>query len=133
MESSVFTAKVPKDLDLRFKEKKHCIKNPRPAQDGDYISYRWTVKNLPAVKHEAGAVSPYPYVMLAPNRFKFDDFEGDLRSWKDFGSWYANLYKGLDKLPPDRVAFFKDLVKDVPDTTKRSKNCMNTCKRTSAM
>jgi hypothetical protein len=53
--------------------------------------------------------------MLAPNRFKYDDFEGDLSTWKDFGIWYANLYKGLDKLPPDRVAFFKDLVKNIPD------------------
>ncbi|HEY1199836.1 MAG TPA: transglutaminase domain-containing protein, partial [Niastella sp.] len=103
-----------------YKEKNTTIK-PETAEEGDYKTYRWTIKNLPAIKHEAGAVSPYPYVMLAPNRFKFDDFEGDLSSWKNFGSWYANLYKGLDKLPPDRVAFFKDMVKDIPDNHDKIK------------
>jgi hypothetical protein len=120
VESSVFTAKVPKDLDLRFKEKNISIK-PETAVEGDYKTYRWTIKNLPAIKHETGAGSPYPYVMLAPNRFKFDDFEGDLSSWKNFGTWYANLYKGLDKLPADRIAFFKDMVKDIPDNHDKIK------------
>ena len=118
VESSVFTAKVPKDLDLRFKEKNIALK-PETGEEGNYKWYRWTVKNLPAVKYEAGSVSPYPYVMLAPNRFKFDDFEGDLSSWKSFGTWYGNLYKGLDKLPADRVAFFNDMVKDAPDNREK--------------
>lgn len=120
VESSVFTVKVPKDLDLRYKEKNIVLK-PETAVEGDYKTYRWTVKNLPAIKHEAGSVSPYPYVMLAPNRFKFDDFEGDMSSWKNFGSWYANLCKGLDKLPADRVAFFKEMVKDIPDNHDKIK------------
>jgi hypothetical protein len=118
VESSVFTAKVPKDLDLRYKEKNIVLK-PETGEDGNYKWYRWSVKNLPAVKYEAGSVSPYPYVMLAPNRFKFDDFEGDLSTWKSFGAWYGNLYKGLDKLPADRVAFFNDMVKDAPDNYEK--------------
>ncbi|OQP40882.1 hypothetical protein A4H97_14835 [Niastella yeongjuensis] len=118
VESSVFTAKVPKDLDLRYKEKNTTLK-PETGEDGNYKWYRWSVKNLPAVKYEAGSVSPYPYVMLAPNRFKFDAFEGDLSTWKGFGMWCANLWKGLDKLPADRVAFFNDLVKDAPDNYEK--------------
>ncbi len=118
VESSVFTAKVPKDLDLRYKEKNIALQ-PEIAAEGNYKIYRWLVKNLPAVKYEAGSVSPYPYVMLAPNRFKFDAFEGDLSTWKGFGDWCANLWKGLDKLPADRVAFFNDLVKDAPDNYEK--------------
>lgn len=120
VEQSVFTARVPKDLDLRYKAKNIALK-PETGEDGNYKWYRWTVKNLPAVKHEAGSVSPYPYVMLAPNRFRFDDFEGDLSTWKNFGTWYSDLYKGLDKLPPDRVAFFNDLVKNVPGEREKIK------------
>jgi hypothetical protein len=118
VESSVFTAKVPKDLDLRYKEKNITLK-PETGEEGNYKWYRWSVKNLPAVKYEAGSVSPYPYVMLAPNRFKFDAFEGDLSTWKGFGAWCANLWKGLDKLPADRAAFFNDLVKDAPDNYEK--------------
>src|ERR1044072_3259506 len=41
VESSVFTAKVPKNLDLRFKEKNISIK-PETAEEGDYKTYRLT-------------------------------------------------------------------------------------------
>ncbi len=120
VESSVFTARVPKDLDLRFKEKNITIK-PETSMEGEYKTYRWTVRNLPAVKYEAGSVSPYPYVMLAPNRFKFDEYEGDMSTWKDFGTWLYNLNKGLDKLPADRVAFFRNMVKNIADDHEKIK------------
>jgi hypothetical protein len=118
VESSVFTAKVPNNLDLRYKEKNIVLK-PEIESAGNYKLYRWRVKNLPALKYEAGSVNPYPYVMLAPNRFKYDAFEGDLSTWKSYGAWCASLWKGLDKLPADRVAFFNDLVKDAPDNYEK--------------
>ncbi|MBO9201824.1 MULTISPECIES: DUF3857 domain-containing protein [Niastella] len=120
VESSVFTAKVPKDLDLRYKEKNITLQ-PEIGELGNYKTYRWSVKNLPALKHEAGSVNPYPYVMLAPTRFKYDAFEGDLSTWKGFGAWCGSLWKGLDKFPADRVAFFNDLVKDAPNNYEKTR------------
>jgi hypothetical protein len=45
--------------------------------------------------------------------------EGDFTSWKSYGAWYKQLYKGLDELPEDRKAFFRNLVKDA--STDREK------------
>ena len=67
------------------------------------------------IKDEEGSVDPryrYPAVFLAPNKFKMDDFEGDMSSWKNFGLWEASLLKGLDILPEERKKFFKELVKN---------------------
>lgn len=118
IESSTFTAKVSRNLDLRFKEKNTSLK-PETGEDDKTKWYKWSVKDLPSMENEEGSANKYPYVMLAPNRFKYEDYEGDLSSWKSFGQWYANLNKGLDVLPPDRVAFFKEMVKDAPDNKEK--------------
>jgi hypothetical protein len=118
IQSSTFTAKVPLNMEVRFKEKNISLK-PETGGDDKYKWYKWSVKDLKTLDNEDGSDNKYPYIMMAPNRFKYDDYEGDLSSWKSFGQWYANLNKGLDVLPPDRVAFFKDLVKDAPNNREK--------------
>ncbi len=81
-----------------------------------------SVNNLPVIEYESGAVSfesRYPCIILAATRFKMDDYEGDMTSWKNLGIWYNSLHKGLDQLPEDRKAFLKDLVKDAKDDREK--------------
>jgi transglutaminase-like putative cysteine protease len=117
VEMSVFTAKVPKDLDLRYKEKNVQLK-PEVSEDAKSKIYKWTVSNLSPVENEEGAVSyesRFPSIQLAPNKFSLYGYTGDISSWKSFGQWLGTLYKGLDELPEPRKAFFRDMVKDIPD------------------
>lgn len=110
---STFTARVLKGLDLRYKEKNVQLK-PVVSEDGNYKQYQWTVSDMKAMAYEEGASkyeSSYPSIQLAPNRFSYYNHEGELTSWKKFGSWISNLYKGLDELPPERKDFFTNLVK----------------------
>ena len=96
VESSDYTASVPSDLDLRFKAKNINI-TPAITSNGKYKYYHWEVKNLTAINKEEGAASrgsAYPQVLIAPNKFSMDGNEGDLTSWKSFGSWYSNLARG---------------------------------------
>jgi len=123
VQNSSFTAKVPADLDLRFKEKNIDIK-PVVSQADKYKTYTWSVKNRPALEYEENAgsyYSRYPVVQLAPNHFKIYDVEGDMSSWKNFGSWEYGLIKGLEELPEDRKAFFKDLVKNAGSDREKIK------------
>lgn len=116
VQRSNFTVKVPKDLDLRYKEKNIKLA-PKISEDGQYRQYNWSVANLPPVEDETGAVnyrSRFPCILLAPNRFSVYGNQGDFTSWKTYGAWYKQLYKGLDELPEDRKAFFRNLVKDAP-------------------
>lgn len=109
---STFEAKVPPDLDLRYKNVHTGIK-PVIGGDAKFKTYAWTVDKLPPVKYEEGTGEYQGVaVSLAPNRFKMQDYEGDMSTWKGFGAWEYNLEKGLNVLPGDRVAFFKELTRD---------------------
>jgi len=123
LEIASFIAKVPKDLDLRYKEQNISLK-PEVTEEGKYKIYKWTVSNLSPIENEEGAVSAesrFPAIRLAPNRFAYYGYTGDCSSWKSFGEWIGNLYKGLDELPEARKNFFRDLVKDIPDETQKIK------------
>ena len=112
VESSGFTAKVPKNMDLRYKEQSVHLK-PEIVENGDYKTYNWTTRNIRPVEYEEGSVSyesRYPKVVLAPNKFKMDNYEGDMSSWEKFGLWETNMQKGLEILPEDRRTFFKEMV-----------------------
>lgn len=127
VQQSSFTAKVPKNLDLRYKEKNIKL-DPKITEDEKYKTYEWSVNNLPVIEYESGAVSyesRYPRIILAATRFKMDDYEGDMTSWKNLGIWYNSLHKGLDQLPEDRKAFLKDLVKDAKDDREKVKIIYN--------
>jgi len=120
---SSYTVKVPKDMDLRYKEKNIKLA-PQISEDGSYRLYKWSVANLPPIEDEAGAVengSRYPCILLAPNHFSYFGNEGELTSWKSFGEWIGKLYQGLDELPEDRKGFFKNLVKDAPNDREKVK------------
>jgi hypothetical protein len=127
VENSSFTAKVPLNLDLRYKEKNIAL-SPQISDDGKYKFYKWSVTNLAPVEYEEGAVSyrhRYPSIFLAPNRFKMDDYDGDMTSWKKFGLWYAELKKGTDVLPEERKVFFRNMVKNEKDDREKMKIIYN--------
>lgn len=123
IEKSSFTVKVPKDLDLRYKEKNIKLA-PQITEDAQYRLYKWSVANLAPIEDEAGAVSSesrYPSILLAPNRFSYYGSQGELSSWKTYGEWIGKLYKGLDELPEDRKIFFRTLVKDATSDREKVK------------
>ena len=118
---SSFTARVPIGLDLRYKARNSSLA-PAIKDDGKIKSYTWTVNNLAPFEFEESAVSyenRYPSILLAPNKFKMDDYEGDMTSWKSFGLWYASLKKGIDVLPEDKRIFFRDMVKDAKNDKEK--------------
>ena len=123
VEFSSYTAKVRKELDLRYMEKNISLP-PAVTEDGKYRSYAWSVKNRPAAEDEEGAAgdeSGFPSILLAPNHFKLDDYEGDMTSWASFGRWYGDLKKGIDVLPGDRKGFYRDMVKNAKSDREKIK------------
>lgn len=114
VQSSTFSAKVPADLDLRYKEQEIKLA-PQVTQDGSYKIYKWSVKDLPPVKWEEQSIVGYlyfPAIFLGPNRFKIYNTQGEMTSWQKFGEWERTLTEGLDVLSEERKAFFANLVKD---------------------
>jgi len=121
VENSVYTASVPADLDLRYKAKNTAIA-PVTTDDGKVKTYTWTIKNLSALEYEAGSVSyesRYPHILISPNKFELDGYQGDMSTWENFGKWYGSLAKNTDNLTGERKFFFQELVKNA--TNEREK------------
>ncbi len=123
VEQSSFTVQVPAELDLRYKAQRTSIR-PTVTNDGKSITYRWQVSHEPALRHEKGSVgqrSRYPKVLISPNKFELDGYPGDMSSWKNFGLWYGQLGAKAINFNEEQKAFFRNLVKDIPDEREKVK------------
>lgn len=121
IQHSVFEIEAPADLGVRYKL---INTNMQPVIDhsGSKDTYKWELKNLKAYKLEkrSGSASLYePAVLVAPNKFQLDEYDGDMTSWKNFGAWIDNLYLKTVGLPEEKKLFYQAMVKDA--TTDREK------------
>jgi transglutaminase-like putative cysteine protease len=123
VQHSVLEVEVPTNLSLRYKIQ-NCKYQPAITHDDKNDYYRWEVKNIGAFKYEkyCGAFDNYlPRILLAPNKFQLDDYEGDMTSWKNFGTWINNLYSTTVSLPEERKIFYQAMVKDAPTNIEKAK------------
>jgi hypothetical protein len=123
IEESIYTASVPADIDLRFKAKNINI-TPVVTSAGKNKVYVWQVKNLKATAKEEGSAgngSVYPQIMIAPNKFSMDGKEGDLTTWKNFGAWLFNLYKGTVDLSDETKSNLKKMVEGAASDKEKVK------------
>jgi hypothetical protein len=113
VQHSVFEVEVPAELGIRYKLL-NTSNQPRVTREGDKEMYAWELNNLKAYKLEKYSGSSFSYeptVLLAPNKFKLDDYEGDMSSWKNFGSWINNLYSKTTTLPEEKKQVYREMVK----------------------
>jgi transglutaminase-like putative cysteine protease len=114
VQKAVFDVEVPADLSFRYKMlNSNC--QPVITKEGSKDLYHWELKNLPPVKlekHVGSAENYFPYLLIAPNKFQLDDYDGDMTSWKNFGDWYKKVYLKTTQLSADRKLFYNNLVKD---------------------
>ena len=121
VQHSVFEVEVPAELGVRYKMI-NTNNQPQITRDGSKEVYKWELKNVKAYKlekHSGSSFSYEPTVLIAPNKFQLDDYDGDMTSWKNFGSWINNLYAKTTGLPEDKKLFYQSMVKNA--TTDKEK------------
>lgn len=114
VEHSIFVARVPEEIGFRYLAKKTTFK-PIISKEAGSSVYKWQAENLPAQPYEDGAASLedcVPRIQFALNRFSFYNKDGDMSSWRNFGAWLRDLYKGLDELNPETRDQILKLVSD---------------------
>lgn len=127
VEKAVFEVEAPADLSFRYKLL-NCNYQPVITKDGNKELYHWEVKNLVPYKSEkytGGSDYYVPQVILGPNKFQLDDYEGDMSTWKGFGEWINQLYQKTTGLKEDRKQFFATLVKDAATDAEKAKIIYN--------
>ncbi len=114
VQHSVFDVEVPASLGVRYKLM-NTDNQPLITHDGSKDILHWETRNLPVLrfeKHSGTAEDNLPQVLLAPNKFQLDDYEGDMTSWKNFGNWINDLYSKTTGLPEEKKLFYQGLVKN---------------------
>lgn len=122
VQSSTFEIEVPANLGVRYKLL-NTLSQPNILHNGNKDTYTWEQKNLKAYILEKHSGSPYSYeptVLIAPNKFQLDNYDGDMTSWKNFGSWIDNLYSKTTELSPERIAFYQDMVKNAKSNKQKA-------------
>lgn len=112
IQQSAYSITIDKNNPVRYKNYR-CQLKPEIKEDGNKITYTWSVKNVHAYQKEAGSArGDVPKVLIAPTYFEMDDYAGNMSSWENFGKWQTSLIKQTNRLPEDRAAFYRDLVKN---------------------
>ncbi len=121
VQHSVFEVESPADLSFRYKLL-NCNYQPLISKLGNKDLYHWETKGLIAKKwekHSGASENFIPMLLLAPNKFQMDEYDGDMSSWKNFGDWITKLYKKTEGLSPEKILFYKNLVKDAKSSKEK--------------
>lgn len=95
---------------------------PTVTTEGKKTIYTWEMSNGPVQKNEVSSYGSWvsiPWVDVSPVQFSYDGYPGSLENWKEFGKWTFPFYEETNPFKPERVEFFKSLIKDA--TTEQEK------------
>ena len=123
VQHEVFEVETPADLGIRYKMI-NTNREPVKTDDGAKQLYRWEVRNLVAYQYEKQSGSAYNYepaVLIGPVKFQMDEYEGDMTSWKNFGTWMNELYEKTTVLPEEKKRFYRNLVKDATSDEEKAR------------
>lgn len=100
VEKSIYELSVPQGITFRFKTQGLNLK-PTVSSENANKKFRWEIHNLP--KYEREPYGPQwseqlPSLIVAPDRFEIEGYEGNMSSWKNFGAWYYELAKNRNNI-----------------------------------
>ena len=124
VEKSVLNVKYPDNLGFKKMEFNFSNFNIQKTMDtSTQLSY--TAKNISAQKQEDYSPSfsaIFPKVMMGLERFHLEDVDGEAKTWKEFGLWYADeILAGTTALSEETKAKMRALVGDEKDPMKKAK------------
>ncbi|WP_423735699.1 DUF3857 domain-containing protein [Chitinophaga caseinilytica] len=101
VEQSKLEVTAPEGYDLRYRQFRYEGKPAERMEKGAKV-LTWEVKDVPALQPEpfTGPLRDRcTMVYLAPSKFSFAEYDGDMSSWENFGKFIATLNQGRDVLP----------------------------------
>lgn len=100
-------------------------------QTGETITYTWNSSYIP-FDEEPYAAHEFdwnPRVTITKETFKYG-IEGNLQTWNNFGAWFFNLHKGLDKLTDYEKIKVAELIKGCTTDREKIENLYHHLQRT---
>lgn len=88
---------------------------PSITTEGKKTVYKWEKTNGIIPNNESASYDEWvtvPWIDISPVHFSYDGYSGSLENWKEFGKWFYPFYEEVNAFKPERVDFFKSLIKD---------------------
>lgn len=115
------------DYGLRFKQI-NLATNPIITTLNKKKNYLWEIKNIKAIEEESFMPSYnniFPIVLLAPSKFVFDGYQGNMTTWKDLGNFNILLNKNRGILPENVKKIIHDLTDTINNIEDKTKTLYN--------
>lgn len=106
------TLKIKHSNEIPIRIREENITRLNTEKEKDYTTIEYEVKELAAISKTVRYKDFYelqPKVMLSPEKFKLDDYEGDFSSWSSFGNWFLQLNDEPYELTDETKTFIENL------------------------
>jgi transglutaminase-like putative cysteine protease len=120
--NSEFTLIYPRELKPQFLSHNIDIKPQVTQLNETTESISWKFKNVKPLTLEPMSLNRselMPLIEVAPTRFAFDGYKGNMESWNSFGLWINSLNKGRDVLPNETKQKVMAIAKEFPDPKEK--------------
>ncbi|WP_276088626.1 DUF3857 domain-containing protein [Pedobacter sp. JY14-1] len=100
VENSAYVIRMPDDMTFKYLKSEGLSTDSVKAKNK--TEYRWSCSNISALEYEplsTGFSRNSPWVMLAPNKFEYDNSKANIENWVSLGAWMQELSKGMQELP----------------------------------
>lgn len=121
VEFARFEVRIPDDGQFRWWCNQDSVRPAVSHDDGDSV-FVWEVRDLPSLPADEGWEDwedATIVVRTAPNDFAMEGRQGSLRSWGDFGAWFASLWEGRRSLAPGAVQEVQKSVEGASDVSEK--------------
>ena len=101
VQDATYTLIAPDQIFPRYKQVNIEL-DPEESRIGDKKVLRWEIENIPVLETESFGLAwneKAPMILVAPTKFSFDGYDGDMSTWNSFGEWIQSLNEDRNTLP----------------------------------
>lgn len=121
VQKSEFTIIYPENLGFKYKDM-YFENNISFQKNHIQNKLTFTAENIEPKKEEDLSDFEFPYVIFALDKFSLEGFEGNAKTWKEFGLWmYEKLLKETVEIDEATVAKIKSITNNTSDPIEKAK------------
>ena len=120
VEAATYTLTAPPGIYPRFREINYSGSKRESTEDGKRLIH-WRLENIPVVQLESFGESlddKTPHVLIAPGKFEYDGFDGDMSTWDSYVAWKEKLNANRNTLPDETIEKIRKMTAGKADIEK---------------